>query len=558
MIETTSSGLGLLTLLAALPLLGSIVVALLPRHDALLAKRVALFFAVATFALALVSWTRFDSSDGGYQLVESVSWIPALGVSWTLGVDGIALILVLMATFLVPIVIIAGWNEVEDAQAMAAGRRTERAAAVVGSSGGSTSDGGVAVLIGGGPTSEEEQEAPSTGSVKGYFALFLATEALMLGVFLALDVFVFYVFFEAILIPVYFLIGRYGSGHRAYAAMKFLIYSLVGGLLMLAALAGLWAVTRDAGGPTFDLRVLTQVQLPENVQTWLFLGFFIAFAIKAPLWPLHTWLPDASGSAQPMTAVLLIGILDKIGTFGVMRLCLPLFPDAAQRFAPWIIALSVVSILYGALLAVGQTDMRRLFAYVSVSHFGFMMLGIFVFTSSGQTGSTFYMLGHGLSTALLFCTLAYLMRRRGSSLIADYGGVAQVAPVLAGFFLIANLTALALPGMSTFISEFLVLLGTFERYPWVAVVATLGIVLSALYALWLVQRVNFFTPGEAVARMRDLSWREVAAVAPVAAVVIVLGFYPKPALDVINPAVDQLMQYTGTTDPAPAVEGVTP
>lgn len=555
MIETTSSGLGLLTLLAALPLLGSVVVALLPRHDALLAKRVALFFAVATFALAIVVWSQFDSSVGGYQLVESVSWIPALGVSWTLGLDGIALILVLMATFLVPIVIIAGWHEVEDAEALAADRRTEYAAAVV--RGGS--DGGVAVLTAsGGPTSDSDHSPPSTGSVKGYFALFLATEALMLGVFLALDVFVFYVFFEAILIPVYFLIGRYGSGQRAYAAIKFLIYSLVGGLLMLAALGGLWAVTRDAGGPTFDLRVLTQVQLPENVQTWLFLGFFIAFAIKAPLWPFHTWLPDASGSAQPMTAVLLIGVLDKIGTFGVMRLCLPLFPDAAQRFAPWIIALSVVSILYGALLAVGQTDMRRLFAYVSISHFGFMMLGIFVFTSTGQTGSTFYMLGHGLSTALLFCTLAYLMRRRGSSLIADYGGVAQVAPVLAGFFLIANLTALALPGMSTFISEFLVLLGTFERYPWVAVISVVGIILSALYALWLVQRVNFFTPGQAVARMRDLSWREIAAVAPVAALVIVLGFYPKPALDVINPAVDQLMQYTGSTDPAPAVEGVTP
>jgi NADH-quinone oxidoreductase subunit M len=397
----------------------------------------------------------------------------------------------------------------------------------------------------------------AAGSVKGYLALFLVTEALMLGVFLALDVFVFYVFFEAILIPVYFLIGRYGTGQRAYAAMKFLIYSLVGGLLMLAALGGLWAVTSAAGGPTFDLRILTEVELSPTAQTWLFLGFFIAFAIKAPMWPLHTWLPDAAGSARPMTSVLLIGVLDKIGTFGVMRLCLPLFPDAAQRFAPWIIALSVVSILYGALLAIGQTDLRRLFAYVSISHFGFIMLGIFVFTTPGQTGATLYMLGHGLSTALLFCTMAYLMRRSGSTLIADHGGVAQVAPVLAGFFLIANLTALALPGMSTFISEFLVLLGTFQRYPWVAVVATLAIVLSALYALWLVQRVNAGTPRESLARIPDLSWREIAAVAPVAAVVIVLGFYPAPALDVINPAVEQLMQYTGSTDPAPAVEGVT-
>jgi NADH-quinone oxidoreductase subunit M len=376
---------------------------------------------------------------------------------------------------------------------------------------------------------------------------------MMIGVFTALDVFVFYVFFEAILIPIYFMIGRYGTGQRAYAAVKFLIYSLVGGLVMLAALGGLWAISTAAGGATFDIRALTQLNISDTAQAWMFLGFFIAFAIKAPLVPVHTWLPDAAGSARPTTAVLLIGVLDKIGTYGMLRLCLPLFPDAAQRFAPVIIGLSVLSILYGALLAIGQTDIRRLFAYVSISHFGFITLGIFVFTSQGMTGSTFYMLGHGLSTALLFFVAGYLMNRRGSAQIADYGGVNQVAPVLAGLFLFAGLTALALPGLSTFISEFLVLVGTFTVYPWVAVVATLGIVLAALYVLWLYQRTMTGPVADSVAGISDVNVREILAVAPLIIIVIVLGLYPKPALDAINPTVADLQQQIGVSDPEPTV-----
>ena len=542
-----NEGLGLLTLLAALPLVGSIVVAALPRGNPALAKQVALGVSLAALALAGVIAVQYDSGASGYQMVEQVDWIPALGVSWTLGLDGLGLVLVLLSAVLVPVVLIAGWNERADFGE--AGAVAQRAQALVGASRSGSSGPAAAV----GEPSSEEAAAQSEGSVKGYLALILATQALMFGVFLAIDVFLFYVFFEAILIPVYFMIGRYGTGQRAYAAVKFLIYSLVGGLLMLAALAGLWAVSRSAGGPTFDVRALSGMQISETTQAWLFLGFFIAFAIKAPLVPVHTWLPDAAGSARPTTAVLLIGVLDKIGTFGMMRLCLPLFPDAAQRFAPVIIAISVVSIIYGALLAIGQTDMRRLFAYVSISHFGFITLGIFVFTSQGLSGATFYMLGHGLSTALLFCVAGYLMSRRGSAQIADYGGVNQVAPVLSGMFLFAGLTALALPGLSTFISEFLVLVGTFTRYPWVAVVATLGIILAAVYVLWLYQRTMTGPATDEVRGMADLNGREILAIAPVIALVIVLGLYPKPAFDVINPMVDQLQQQVGATDPVPSV-----
>ncbi len=543
-----SEGIGLLTLLVVLPLVGSVVVAMLPRDNALLAKEVALGFALITLALGVFVATQFDTATGDFQQVESVQWIPSLGVSWTLGLDGIGLILLLLAVLLVPLVMVAGWNERTDFTSVATVALREQVS--VGSrSGGS---GATAYSLPQAP-SYGSMDGASQGSIKGYLALMLVAESMMIGVFTALDVFVFYVFFEAILIPIYFMIGRYGTGRRAYAAVKFLIYSLVGGLIMLAALGGLWAISSAAGGATFDIRALTQLNISETAQGWMFLGFFIAFAIKAPLVPFHTWLPDAAGSARPTTAVLLIGVLDKIGTFGMMRLCLPLFPDAAQRFAPVIIGLCVLSILYGALLAIGQTDMRRLFAYVSISHFGFITLGIFVFTSQGLTGSTFYMLGHGISTALLFFVAGYLINRRGSAQIADYGGVNQVAPVLAGMFLLAGLTALALPGLATFISEFLVLLGTFTVYPWVAVVSTVGIILAALYVLWLYQRTMTGPPADSVKDMPDLNPRELAALVPLVILVIFLGLYPKPALDVINPTVSELQQQVGVTDPEPSV-----
>ena len=498
-----------LTILGVLPLIGALVLLVLPRDNARLIKQVALVFSLAALVFTVVMGLQFDAdSTAAFQFVESYPWIPAFGISYSLGVDGIGLVLVALATTLVPVTILAGWNDVEDGR-----------------------------------------------NVKGYFAMILVLETLMIGVFSATDVFLFYVLFEIMLIPIYFLIGRYGGPNRAYAATKFLIYSLVGGLLMLAALIGLYVVSaQQLGQGTFDFAALVGLDIDPTTQKILFLGFFIAFAIKAPLWPFHTWLPDAAKESTPATAVLLIGVLDKVGTFGMIRYLLPIFPSASEFYAPIIIAMAVIGIIYGALVALGQTDMKRLFAYSSMSHFGFIALGIFVFTTWSMTGSTLYMLGHGLATAAVFLTAGFLMQRAGgSSAIATYGGVNKVAPVLAGFFLFAVMSAIALPGLASFVGEFLVLLGTFSRYVVVAVIASLGIVLAAAYGLRLYQKVATGPASPHVEGMRDLGGREVTSLVPVVLLTIVLGVFPAPVLNVVNPAVDRVMDSIGMTDPTPAL-----
>ncbi len=503
--------MSVLTVLILVPLLGAALVAALPSARETLAKQITLGISLVVLALTIAMALEFDSAAVGFQFTEVREWIPAFGVSYAVGVDGIALVLIAMATVLVPVVVIASWHEAD---------RANR-------------------------------------PVKIYFALILALEALMVGVFAATDVFLFYVFFEVMLIPVYFLIGMFGGAQRSYAAVKFLLYSLFGGLLMLAALIGLYVVSaRELGTGTFDYVTLTNLAMDENTQRILFLGFFIAFAIKAPLWPFHTWLPDASSEATPGTAILLIGVLDKVGTFGMIRYCLPLFPDASRYYAPVVVALAVIGIIYGALLAIGQTDMMRLVAYTSLSHFGFIALGIFVFTTQGQSGSTLYMVNHGFSTAGLLLIVGYLVSRRGSKLIGDYGGVQKVAPVLAGFFLLMGLGGLALPGLSTFISEFLVLIGSYARYPGAAVVAAFGIILAALYILFWYQRVATGPATDDVKGFRDLGGRETLAVMSIAVVLIAVGFYPKPVLDVINPAVDVTLEQVGLSDPPPTVAAV--
>lgn len=498
-----------LTILGVVPLIGALVLLVLPSGNVRLIKQAALVFSLAALVLTVVMGLQFDAnSTAAFQFVESYPWIPAFGISYSVGVDGIGLVLVALATTLVPVTILAGWNDVEDGR-----------------------------------------------SVKGYFAWILVLETLMIGVFAATDVFLFYVLFEVMLIPIYFLIGRYGGPNRAYAAVKFLIYSLVGGLLMLAALIGLYVVSaQQLGQGTFDFAALVGLDIDPTTQKILFLGFFIAFAIKAPLWPFHTWLPDAAKESTPATAVLLIGVLDKVGTFGMIRYLLPIFPAASEFYAPLVIALAVIGIIYGALVALGQTDMKRLFAYSSMSHFGFIALGIFVFTSWSMSGSTLYMLGHGLSTAALFLTAGFLMQRAGgSSAIATYGGVNKVAPVLAGFFLFAVMAAIALPGLASFVGEFLVLLGTFARYVVVAVIASLGIVLAAAYGLRLYQKVATGPTSPHVEGMTDLKGREVTSLVPIVLLTIVLGVFPAPVLDVVNPAVDRVMDTIGMTDPTPAL-----
>jgi NADH-quinone oxidoreductase subunit M len=504
----------LLTTLMVLPLVGAAVVFALPLGRELLAKQISLLVAVATAAGAVFLGLNMDTTEGGLQFKESYSWIPSFGITWSVGVDGISAVLIVMATILVPLVMIAGWNDVEN--------------------------------IG-------------QGTVKGYFSLFLILETFMVGVFAATDLFLFYVFFEAMLIPVYFLIGRFGGPQRAYAAMKFLLYSLVGGLFMLASLIGLYIASgKELGEGTFDFTALAGLNLDPATQKILFLGFFFAFAVKAPMVPFHTWLPDAAAQATPATSTLLVGVLDKVGTFGMIRYLLPIFPDASKYYAPVIIGLAVVSIFYGALLAIGQTDLLRLIAFSSVSHFGFIVMGIFAMTSQGLSGSSLYMVNHGFSTGALFIVVGFLITRRGSKFIADFGGVNKVAPVLAGVVLLSGLSSLALPGMSSFVSEFLVLVGTFSAYQTAAIVATFGIVLAALYILWMYQRTMTGEPSNEVREtVTEINTRELVAITPLIALIIALGFVPQAALDIINPAVDQVQNYVGVEDVVPAIGEIT-
>ncbi len=510
------TGMPLLTVLWAVPMLGAAVVILLPSAARHLAKYVALGISLAVLALAAVLAFQFEPAGEHYQFVEDHEWIPSFGTGYILGLDGIALALVVLTAVLVPILIVAGWN-----------------------------DGG-----------------DGARSTHTYLALTLAVEGMVLISLVALDVLLFYVFFEAMLIPMYFLIGGFGGENRSKAAVKFLLYNLFGGLIMLAAVIGLYVATAtstafDAG--TFDFRAIVdavasgRLDINPAVLNALFLGFMFAFAVKAPLWPFHRWLPGAAVEATPATAVLMMAVVDKVGTFGMLRYCLQLFPDASTTFRPLIMTLAVIGIVYGAVVAIGQTDVMRLIAYTSISHFGFIILGIFVMTSQGQSGSTLYMVNHGISTAALFLIAGFLVSRRGSRAIADYGGVQKVAPVLAGTFLVAGLATLSLPGLAPFISEFLVLIGTFTRYPGFAVIAATALVLSAIYILWAYQRMMTGPVTDGNEKLRDLVPRELVVVAPLIAMLLFLGIYPKPALDVIDPAVSHTLTIVDQQDPAPRV-----
>jgi len=501
--------MNLLTSMGLLPLIGAGLIALLPATNAKLVKQSALLVSVLVAALGITMTIGFDRGVTGFQYVERYSWIPSLGISYQLGIDGISLILILLSVLLVPIVILAGWNE---------------------------SEGG-------------------RFSVKTFYILILVLETMMIGVFAATDLFLFYVFFEAMLVPVYFLIGGYGSGARQAAAVKFLLYSLFGGLLMLASIIGIFVISGNQIGRTFDITALSTLEIDATTQNFLFLGFFIAFAIKAPLWPLHTWLPDAAKSATPGTSVLLLGVLDKVGTFGMIRYCVELFPEASRTFTPLIITLAVISILYGAFLAIGQKNIKSLIAFTSISHFGFITLGIFAMTTQSNSGATLYMFNHGISTAALFLTAGWMISRRGSSTIADFGGLQRVTPILAWSFFIAGLSSLALPGLSSFVSEFLVLVGTYTRYPVAAVIATFGIILAALYILIPVQKALHGPTTAGNENLPDLNRREIAAIAPVIALIVALGFYPKPALEIINPAAQVTITKAGYSDPQPLVGG---
>jgi NADH-quinone oxidoreductase subunit M len=534
-----------LVLMIAIPAVGAAVTAALPRAREESAKQVALGVSLVVLVLAVLAALAFDTDGDRFQLTTSVSWIPDFGVRFALGVDGIALVMLLLIGVLVPVVVGASWNE----------------------------------------------SSPGRRSMKTFFAWLLLLEAMMVGVFAATDVFLFYVFFEAMLVPMYFIIGSFGGPRRQYAAVKFFLYSLVGGLVMLAAVIGLYVVSSsELGKGTFAFDALRELSIDPGAQKLLFLGFFIAFAIKAPLVPFHTWLPDSGAEAPIGGAVLLVGVLDKVGTFGFLRYCLPLFPDASRDLAPVVLVLSVVGILYAALLAMGQSDMKRLVSYTSISHFGFIALGIFAFTTEAATGAVLYMVNHGIATGLLFVVVGMIIARGGSRQIADYGGMASRAPVLAGVLLLAGLASLALPGTNSFVSEFLVLIGSFPTVPVYTIIATVGMILAALYILLMYQRTMHGPPaglllvpetstvpaepvsvaaGGATAatatttaiaaeatptrtgRWLDLDRRELAVVAPLVALILVFGFYPQPLLNLIEPAVAATMQDVGISPDTP-------
>jgi NADH-quinone oxidoreductase subunit M len=527
-----------LTVAGAIPLVGAVVIALTPGRSApggaadrrardRVVKIIALVFSIATLGVTIAMATQFKTGGPHFQFAQTYQWIPQFGVHYAVGADGIALVLILMSTVLMPVVVLASWNDTDGPAA------EEGAAAAAGATGTTAA------------------RAPKH-SAKTYFALMLVLETMMIGVFAATDVFLFYVFFEAMLIPMYFMIGSYGTGQRQYAAVKFLLYSLLGGLLMLVAVIALYVYSLKGGHTgTFLFTPLSHLALSPVASRWLFLGFFVAFAIKAPLWPFHTWLPDAAGSAQPGAAVLLVGVLDKVGTFGMIRYCLELFPNGAHYFTPVIIVFAVIGVLYGAIVAIGQRDLKRLIAYSSVSHMGLITLGIFVMTTQGQAGAVLYMVNHGFATGALFIIAGFMIARRKSSLIADYGGVQKVAPVLAGTFLVAGLAGLALPGLNTFVSEFLVLIGTFTKYQAAAVAATVGIILAAIYILWMYQRTMTGPVRPGLEGMPDLKARELWAIGPLILLIVALGVFPQPALKVINPAVNQTLAQVHSTDPVP-------
>jgi len=499
--------MNLLTIVGALPLLAALIVGLLPKGNSELIKRVALGGTSVIAIASIFLVTGFDKAQTGFQYVQSNSWISAFKINFAVGIDGISLVLILLSTILVPIVVLATWNESDTGR----------------------------------------------WSSKTFYILILILETMMIGVFAATDLFLFYVFFEAMLIPVYFLIGGFGSGEKSAAAVKFLLYSLFGGLLMLASIIGIYVIAGNQIGATFDVTKLATLQIDSRTENLLFLGFFIAFAIKAPLVPFHTWLPDAAKSATPGTSVLLLGVLDKVGTYGMIRFCIALFPDASKTFTPLIIVLSVISILYGAFMAIGQRDLKSLIAFTSISHFGFITMGIFAMTTQGMSGATLYMVNHGFSTAALFLIAGWMIKRRNSSTISDFGGLQRITPVMAWCFFIAGMSSLALPGLSSFVSEFLVLVGTYTRYPVAAIVGTLGIVLAALYILIPIQKALHGPTAPGNESLPDLNLREKIAIAPVIAVIIAMGFYPKPVLDLINPTSQKVVTTAGFTDPAAKV-----
>ncbi len=499
-----------LLLILLTPIIGTILLFIPQIKKYFSAKQLALYSSIITLIFVIVASLQFDvSSNAQTQLDVSFDWIPIFGISFHLALTGISLVLVGLTAVLTPIVVLACQHE---------------------------------------------------GQIRSreYFMWILLTEVSALTVFMARDLFLFYVVFEAMLIPIFFLVGRFGGARRNSAALKFLLFGLVGGLVMLAAVIWLYFIAvNQLGRGTFSIAALSnELKLDTWTERWLFLGFFLAFALKAPMVPGHTWLPDTAEQATPGTSTMLIGILDKVGTYAMLAILIPLFPNASKEFAPAIIILALVSIIYAALIAIAQKDMKRTFAYISISHFGFIVMGIFSFTSIGIIGSTVYMVAHGLSTAALFLTAGYLMRQKDTSLINNFGGLTKTAPLLTGFFLVASLSSIALPGLAGFVGEFMVLTGTYQRNQIVAVIATLGIILAAIYMLWLYQRVFTGPENDGTKNVSDLNTKQSLILTPVVVLTILFGLFPSPVIKVSETAVANTLKVLKVNDPAPRIEMV--
>jgi len=492
----------LLTLVTFLPLVGVVLIMILRGEDALVARNarwIALWTSLIVLALSIAIWILFDPASGNFQFVEQAEWLPGFHIAYHMGVDGISLFFVLLSTFLTPICVVASWVSI-------------------------------------------------TRRVKEYMIAFLAMEAIMVGMFCALDFVVFYMFFEGVLIPMFLIIGIWGGPRRVYAAFKFFLYTLLGSVLMLLAIL---AVYRQTGST--DIVTALSYQFPASMQTWLWLAFFASFAVKVPMWPVHTWLPDAHVEAPTAGSVILAGVLLKMGGYGFIRFSLPMFPDASAMFAPFVFALSVIAIVYTSLVALAQEDMKKLIAYSSVAHMGFVTIGIFTGTSEGLQGAMFQMLSHGIVSAALFLCVGVVYDRIHTREISRYGGLVHNMPKYAFVFMIFMLASVGLPGTSGFIGEFLALIGAFEVNTWVAFFATTGLILGAVYMLILYRRVIFgVIVREDVRGMLDLGWREVAIFAPMILVVIWMGVYPSSFLHPIQPAIGNILQRIEAARQVPA------
>jgi NADH-quinone oxidoreductase subunit M len=481
-----------LSIITFLPLIGALLIMLLVRGDDAAAQRnarwIALWTTLLTFAVSLVIWIQFDPANPGFQFVEEAPWINA-SIKYKMGVDGISMLFVILTTFLMPFCILASWESIDT-------------------------------------------------RVKEYMIAFLALETLMIGVFSSLDLLLFYLFFEGGLIPMFLIIGVWGGGRRVYASFKFFLYTLLGSVLMLLALLAMY----QQAGTTDIVELLKPGTFPATMQTWLWLAFFASFAVKMPMWPVHTWLPDAHVEAPTAGSVILAGILLKMGGYGFLRFSLPMFPVASEHFAPMVFTLSVIAIVYTSLVAFAQEDMKKLIAYSSVAHMGFVTMGLFALNTQGIQGGIFQMLSHGLVSAALFLCVGVVYDRMHTRSIEAYGGLADRMPLYAVAFMVFTMANIGLPGTSGFVGEFLTLLGAFRANNTVAFIATSGVILSACYGLWLYRRVVFGALTKASLKsILDLSPREVAILAPLVLLVLFFGVHPAPLIDPTAASVQKLI-----------------